>query len=350
MGGAVARFEPANESWIPMNPPGLTSRVTCIAVDDSDVWVGSFGNGLFRLSGGVWESFTTLDGLADGRVEDLALGGGYLFVATVGGASRVSLGGEPSLVKLGVVDGLPEATLTAARFSGGSVWFGTKANGVLQVSAEPFAYQAQVSKAEGLSDSRVLALATDEDALWVGTGSGGLCRYDLADGSIITYNASTGLVDNLVGSVAADSKVWAGSWGAGCTSIDADGNMRSYTMADGLASGDIRDIAVDDRYVWFATAKGVTRFRDETAGGGGREMPLLYLGIIVLAVAAGGVVLSLRSGKGRGREKEGPSRRKRPYEICGGKPDENLCPFCRYNVIRGGKHHCSKYNVKIPFD
>lgn len=353
MKDVVARFEPANSSWVSMNPPDLQSRVTCIAIGEDDVWFGTYGNGLLRYRSGEWSSYTKKDGLADDRVEDLEIFGAYMYVATVGGAGRISLGGEAlSFTNVGKAEGLPEQSLSAVSVLKGMVWFGTKANGIVGLDLESFTYKKQVTIIDGLSDSRVLALDADEEFLWVGTGAGGLCQYNPENGSVTIYNKSLGLADNLVGSVASNSNIWTGSWGAGVTRIERDGTMMIYDRSDGLAAGDVRDIAVDGEYVWFATvgggsptAGGVGRFRGEIPGGG--KIPIIYVLIAVLIVAAVAVPVLLRERSTR--KTEGP-RKQRPYQMCGGKPSNNLCPFCRYNILRGGKHHCSKYQVRIPFE
>ncbi len=356
MEGAVARFEPGNSSWVSMRPPGLQVRVTCIAIGKEDVWFGTYGNGLMRYKSGEWSSYTKNDGLPDNRVEDMELVGGVLYLATTGGASRVSFEGQmPSFADAGKDDGLPDESLTAVSVLGDMVWFGSKANGVLGLDLATLAFRKQVTIADGLSDSRVLALDSDGQVLWVGTGAGGLCSYDPANGSVATFNKSAGLADNLVSCVASNSKIWTGSWGHGVTSIEPGGRMRIYDRSDGLASGDVRDIAVDGKYVWFAaitggspTAGGVTRFKGERTGGGGDKLPVAYVLVVVVLGAAVALPI-IRRERSAGVDKGRPERR-RPYEICGGKSSEELCPFCRYNVVRGGKHHCSKYRVGIPFE
>jgi len=350
MDGAVATFNAENSTWRTLNPPGLLSRVTCVAIGDNDVWFGTFGSGIFRYKEGTWSSYARKDGLPDDRVQDLTISGGYLYVATAAGASRISIDKTPPLfTNLRSTDGLPEQALTSVAVTKDMVWFGTKAHGVLGVDLATFRYSKQVSKPDGLSDSRVLCLGADEGYLWIGTGAGGLCRYDLADGSISIYNKSTGLADNLVSALAVDNVVWCGSWSAGATLLDSTGGTTVYDSSSGLADNDVRDLAADSGAVWFATEKGISRFTGKVSGGGGRGLPLLYIAIAGIIVAAVAIPMVMH---GRSQGEKGPqvSRRKRPFELCGGQPSEDFCPFCRYNVIRSGKHFCSKYRVPIPFE
>ena len=346
--GSVARFVESNQSWVALFPPGLAARVTSIAIGKGEVWFGTFGSGIFRYQDGEWTSYTKRDGLADDRVEDIAIDGSYLYAATVAGASRLPLSAQPARFQtVRKTDGLPDEGLSSVCVLGDRVWFGSRAHGVLGLDASSFSYKKQVSIEQGLSDSRVLSLASDGQYLWVGTGAGGVCRYDPAEESIVVYNKSTGLADNLVGSVATDSSVWCGSWGSGVTALDKDGTTTIYDRSKGLADNDVRDIAVGQREVWFATAGGVSRFTGKVAAGRG-GVPVIYVVVGVIVIGAIAVPLLLR---GRSHaEKTGVKKKKMPYELCGGEPAENLCPFCRYNVVRAGKHYCSRYRVSIPFE
>jgi len=350
MAGAVARFAASSGTWTAMSPPGLATRVVCIHIAKGGVWLGTFGDGLFRYRSGAWESYTTENGLPDNRVADLASDGEYLYIATSGGGARASLDAEiPSFQTIGGA-GLPEKTTSAVAVLKGMIWFGTNANGVLGFDRASLSFKKQVSIGDGLSDSRILALAADDEFLWIGTGAGGLCRYDPEDGSIVTYDKSTGLADNSVGSVATNSRIWAGSLTFGVTAIGRRGGIGVYRRSEGLASSEVRDIAVDGAYVWFATSAGVTRFRGEIAKPEGSGIPLLYVAVAIVLVL--GVVSPwvVRSRKRKEGTAQAGRAKKRPYEVCQGKPAKELCPFCRYNTIRAGSHYCSKHKLPIPFE
>ncbi len=331
-----------------MHPPGIERRVTGILILKDEVWFSTYGQGILRYKSGSWTSYSDTDGLPDGRVNGIATDGTYLYVATEGGASRFVLAaGTPSFENYRRDDGLPEATLSAVACVGKETWFGTKAHGLVAFGREVFEVTKQIGMAEGLPDNRILSLATDGKVLWVGTGSAGACRYNVRDGIMTIYNKTVGMVDNLVGSLAVGTRAWCGSWGPGVTVIDPEGRIVIYRVADGLPSGDIRSIAVDGDFVWFATANGVSRFKGE-AGKAKGGIPLTYvvLGAVVVAALAIPVIMRIRTGKAPAVVEE----KKRPYELCGGKPAGDLCPFCKYNVISGGKHRCSKYRIPIPFE
>ncbi len=348
LNGAVARFVSENSTWSNLNPPELTTRVKCIDIGEGEVWFGTFGDGVYLRESGSWSNYRKEDGLPDSRIEDLVIQDGKVFVATGGGASRITPGSPPSFKNVRETDGLPEESLTSVGVAGGVVWFGTKANGVLGLDLDDFSFRTQVTIEDGLSDSRIVSLAGDGEALWIGTGAGGLCRFHTGNGSVEVFNRSTGLVDNLVGCVAVGNRVWAGSWGAGVSALSPGGIVNTYLEEDGLIGNDIRDISTVSDSVWFATSKGLSRFEDRAVGPGGGGIPIVYGVVGVIIVVAIIVPLALRSGTGKPAEKR--ERKRRPYEICGGQPREDLCPFCKYNVVKGGRNYCSKYNLNIDFE
>lgn len=127
--GAYQRIE--NPSFHHQTTPGKSAEgynpnyVLSAAVDQKNrKWFGTWGGGLARYSGKVWENFTVQDGLPGNFVSDLHVDrNGYLWATTDGG--------------IGIFDGVKWTTLTTA--SGliddnvfavavdpqGSKWFGT---------------------------------------------------------------------------------------------------------------------------------------------------------------------------------------------------------------------------------
>jgi len=44
---------------------------------------------------------------------------------------------------------------------------------------------------------------------------------------------------------------------------------------------------------------------------------------------------------------EKPEPETPPYKLCGGIPSGELCPRCKYNILKGGKQYCDKYHKCI---
>ena len=101
-----------------------------LATEDGDVWAGTDGNGLFRLSpGGTLRTYVHEPGdagtLASNAVADLAVGpAGGVWVATDVGVDRI----DPEtgrVLRLGPRDGLPEAGVSALLWAGDVLWAAT---------------------------------------------------------------------------------------------------------------------------------------------------------------------------------------------------------------------------------
>ena len=113
--------------------------------------------------------------------------------------------------------------------------------------------------AQGLSRSRIRAIAQDRDGyLWLGT-DGGLVRFDGA--SFTVFNRRTGdLRDNEVWALAEerDGALWIGT-SDGLT-LYRNGSFRTFTKADGLPDNWVRAIDIDPAgTLWIVTARGVAR-------------------------------------------------------------------------------------------
>jgi len=152
---------------------------------DSNLWLGSYGGGLWRLT-------------ADGREEQLVLGNasehifdlhedsrGNLWVATIDGLHRVS---DSRFLSLGSPEGLADATFVVAEDERGNLWAGAEADGLFRIDRDGRITQPVPE----LSDSSVSSLLPLADgSLLVGTFGEGL--YHLADGGLKHLGAEQGL-------------------------------------------------------------------------------------------------------------------------------------------------------------
>ena len=118
--------------------------------------------------------------------------------------------------------------------------------------------------ADGFPPFTVSALAQDaEGALWIGTGlyagGTGVVRYDGT--RLQAHTVSSGLASDEVRAIAIDQdgSVWVACMG-GVSRYD-EGTWTTYTTADGLVDDRVRDVlATEEGGVWFATCRGVSRF------------------------------------------------------------------------------------------
>ncbi len=113
--------------------------------------------------------------------------------------------------------------------------------------------------ADGLPSDTVFAVAVEPDRVWVGTDKG-LARYQ--DGRWRSWGTADGLPYAVVTSLAVDRQtgdLWVGTM-VGLARFSG-GRFESFTQrTSGLANDVVYGVAVDDHYVWAATAAGASRY------------------------------------------------------------------------------------------
>ncbi|MBX7223692.1 MAG: response regulator [Blastocatellia bacterium] len=130
----------------------------------------------------------------------------------------------------------------------GALWCGTLSGGLVRYQAGRF---TRFTTAEGLGSNFVYAVAEDRNgALWVGTSSG-LCRWQ--DGTWTTLTTRNGLSSNNIRALFCDSQgiLWIGTHDGGLNRLH-DGQIHSYTTTDGLPGLAVYSIAEDASHrIWF---------------------------------------------------------------------------------------------------
>ncbi|MGA8598137.1 MAG: two-component regulator propeller domain-containing protein [Bryobacteraceae bacterium] len=246
------------------NTPELKSNVVDSLLADSkgNLWIGTIGGGLTRLSKGQFHTFTKKDGLSSDSVltllEDTS---GDLWIGTNGGGLNRLHNGRFSTYATG--DGLANDEVFAlAQDPRGNIWAGTH-DGLSRISNGSI---RNYGTANGLPNSYVRSLCvTAQGDLWIGTYGGGLSRFD--DGVFRTFTTKDGLSSNSVVSLREDSdgSLWIGTLAGGLTRLSGT-DFSSYTSRNGLASNDVWAIYEDrDRNLWIGTGGGgLTRLSNKT--------------------------------------------------------------------------------------
>ena len=186
----------------------------------------------------------------------------------------------------------------------GGLWFGSFGAGLTRVSPGGDVLERIASDSDDdarLADDRVMALAGGDDALWIGTMTGGLSRFDYLSGSVTTYRAS----DDDSGTLAADGimslhldsreRLWIGTFGGGVDVLESGARRFIHYPHDPrdlatLASPRATAITEDkDGRIWVGTdGGGLHRLAesedgwerldgDSTAGNGFRSMTVYAL-------------------------------------------------------------------------
>jgi signal transduction histidine kinase/ligand-binding sensor domain-containing protein/AmiR/NasT family two-component response regulator len=246
------------------NTPALkTDEINALLVDHrGDLWIGTQGGGLVRLSHGVFQSFTKQIELPNDSVSSLfADDAGNLWIGTDGGGLIRLYNGRA--VTFTRKDGLADNTVfSLCGDRHGGVWIATNGG----VSHWDGAHFTSMTKQDGLPSDDIRSVYVDHaGTVWIGSNHSGLARLD--GKSIKTYTTQDGLSDNGVWSILEDSagSVWLGTGGGGIDRFQA-GSFSRFTTKEGLAGGEVWAIFEDrEGSLWIGTAGGgLNRLRNGT--------------------------------------------------------------------------------------
>ena len=133
------------------------------------------------------------------------------------------------------------------------------------------------TKADGLPDNHIQAIAADGTRLWVGTPNG-VMLFETNFNNWIPIDNMPQPINNAteeipdVRSIAANPKeVWVGTRSQGAIHYNKlTGEIQTYSPVDGFPAW-VKDIKMDDTDIWFATDNGVVRKMRDTV-----DPPLVY--------------------------------------------------------------------------
>ncbi|MDC0675738.1 hybrid sensor histidine kinase/response regulator [Nannocystis radixulma] len=189
----------SEDSFIPVLPPEaaaeMSSRLAFLLPSRREpgvVWTGGFNRGLHRWADGQLTTLTRRNSSLPFEVVYAAsesLDGRSLWVGTTYGAARLDADGKGQIYQTdesGLIHNDMMAVLETARRDGRSTtWFGTT-RGLSRL--EDGVWASYTAASAPLNSDLILTLSEILDArgrrvLWVGTGGGGVARYDLDSGA-----------------------------------------------------------------------------------------------------------------------------------------------------------------------
>jgi signal transduction histidine kinase/ligand-binding sensor domain-containing protein len=226
---------------------------------EGSIWVSTL-DGLDRFREFAAATLTASQGLSNGNVASVvAARDGSVWIDTLTGLSRSADG---RITRYGEQEhGVPESSGSLFEDSRGRVWIGAL-GGVGYLENDRFV------RAEGIAGQLVDSFAEDGAGnLWIAHRQQGLLRRS-QDGAIQAFpwaelsRAAQRGRDDSVFRLAFDPRrdgLWLG-FRFGGLAYFADGEVRaSYSAADGLGEGQVRQIRIDDAGVWVATEGGLSR-------------------------------------------------------------------------------------------
>ncbi|MBW2542167.1 MAG: regulator [Deltaproteobacteria bacterium] len=257
-----------------------------------EVWIGLFGGGLARYSGGRFDHFTQLNsGLVNDVVYGVAVENDNVWVATTAGASRFNtLTGEWSIYTEKNAP-MEEIWNYAATYNDGRVYLGVWGSGVLEFDVEKERWKVYLDpdgemeidlyRDDGLVHVITTGVSYVDDILWVGSYFGG-SRYDGRHWRGY-FNQDSGLPSDFINFVegrSADEAWYCTDKGVGVVTDFATNTWVIYTRVPGTDSGQavvMRDrevlktvpmglniphnyvlaADVDGNDVWIGTSKGL---------------------------------------------------------------------------------------------
>ena len=232
--GAVVRSQ---DRWTAVEladgPPGarITALATTRGAGESELWAGTFERGLGRWSGGAWTHLGEAEGLPSGEINALTVHRGVLWVATNAGAAYLADGSFRLHPRL---DALRSAAVMALHSDGDALWLGT-GDGTVRLAADGSVVRHRVR--DGLVNGHVYALARQGDRVWAGTlgGLSGLPADGARDpaGTPAVRSGPGGLSHGWVNAlVAAPDRLWAGTYGGGVDRYDGATWARVHPAGD----------------------------------------------------------------------------------------------------------------------
>ena len=231
----LARFDGVEfQVFDPSNSALAVGAISALAEDRAgNVWVGTVGGGLYRVSGG------TFTRAAPGLGE-------IIYAITTDDAGRVWVGANrgfgyidgEKVRQFTSADGVPTNHVRAIEADKRVVWLGTEGGGLLRYADDRF---QQFTVRDGLSSNLVYALAKDPDGpLWIGTYRGGLDVW--RDGHFGPAQLDHRAVYAL--KVDRDGALWIAEEGSGLCRLVAD-RLSCDPLGDAKAPDLIRSLLLD---------------------------------------------------------------------------------------------------------
>jgi len=232
--------------------PGTGTDAITICQDRSgDLWVGTYGHGIFHFDPrtNLYKNFkhdpANPQSLSNDIVPRVFVDhAGTLWAATHDGLDRFNPATSSFTTFRVKVQAVHPNYLDIAEDREGRLWLGTESSGLLRfdpATGQFTIFQRDIDQSGTLSDNRVNSVHFDHaGTMWVGTQQG-LNRFDADSGRFSTISEKNGLPGNDVACILEDDKgkLWM-STDNGLAQFDPqNASLQSYTSADGLPGPDL---------------------------------------------------------------------------------------------------------------
>jgi len=228
-------------------------QVTALHRDrDRNLWIGTYSNGVYRMSGNAVASYGIDDGLLNPTVRAISEDDeGDIWIGSNGGLEQFRAG---TFISWDRRHGLEDDFVrTIFEDRAGDRWVGS-ANGLYRWNGTAWTRESS-GGAPG-----VLSMEQSRDGTrWLGTSNG---LYRIAGGKASLLTVADGLSNNGIRDIHEDRKgdVWAAT-DFSVSRIRRDGSIESFAGRPGIGAGYALAIAESgDGRLWFATGLGLAEF------------------------------------------------------------------------------------------
>ena len=238
---------------------GLSESVVNAIIQDSDgyIWMGT-GFGLNRFDGNSFVNYFEEGGLSSGKIWSLyESSDGKIWVGTDRGVNYVSddsIFTDPALVSLN-----NSSILSIFEDESGHMWFGTDGDGVWHYTQGNLMEQYSISQGFKSNEVRAIVQEPNTNAIWFAT-RGGLTR--LLNGNLRTFTTADGLPENRIRDLVFDDRgfLWIATRN-GLSMFTGDGFI-TYGTEQGLVDVKIQTLSLDpDGNIWVGTEEGIAQFK-----------------------------------------------------------------------------------------
>ena len=284
-GGGLNVFDRRTELFKRVLIPGVThpSGLSIQALEMTtrkDLWIGTFGNGIFRLSSvgtvGKFQKGETVTDLSSNEVfaitEDRRRN---VWIATNGGGLNVYNPDTKNFAKYDAT--LPKDSpfhLPLNNFlrvieedHSGNIWIGSHGAGMAMYNTRHEKFTTYNRAGNNLASDIVLSVLSDRNNnLWVGTSGGGLNFLNKKTNKFISYDEKDGLANNVIHKIleGEDFRLWL-STNAGISSFDRNTNtFKNYSYHNGLQHSNFvlgSGLHTPDGVLFFGGLEGFNYFK-----------------------------------------------------------------------------------------
>lgn len=244
-----------------LNPLLSGASVSDIATSALDeIWVSTFGDGIFQLKSDSNLQFTEETGLLSNSVREIVIDeNGTVWAAFKGGVNKISEG--KINLALSAQNGLKYDNIKTIHVDNEqNLWLGTDGKGVYRFSGEDFVF---FSKKDNLNSDIIVAIEPGvNDKLWFGSYDNGACIFD--GQNCENYTINDGLLNNTIWALKRDknNQLWFGT-NIGISKFDGK-SFTNYLDAGNEIPFDRVTAVHEDKSgkLWFGVVNGLACYEN----------------------------------------------------------------------------------------